>query len=339
VADRYVRKGRAAEFRLLFSDVFRDKEQDALSLTITQAGGAALPSWLTASIDSRTGEIVWQETVPWNGDLNACHHVFAEEEDTGYSYDEPGTARDADLPGISFWTSLIHVEACGVSATFLPDGTKLLGDEPVLGGAALLSSGLILVVDHGYESGEYSTTLRTVAGQEILTTDGDVMSALTTDGTPSDLVLVGNAQGAGVRAHRQDGTHVWEAEEILGRLTARVGDTGIFHGAAEGIAGIDLRTGRQLWERGEAVDGSIGLDGMITAFTDGRSVMLAGTEEPNIYATEGTPSEDAAPARLVAIDAGTGRTRWTLEHDDHTWFAVAGRLMSVTDDGALVGYR
>ena len=59
VADRYVRKGKSAQFRVLFSDVFRDREQDALGLTITQAGGAALPAWLVASIDSSTGEIVF----------------------------------------------------------------------------------------------------------------------------------------------------------------------------------------------------------------------------------------------------------------------------------------
>ena len=59
VEDRVVRKGIAAEFRLLFTDIFRDLEQDALTLSITQGNGSALPAWLTASRDPDTGEIVF----------------------------------------------------------------------------------------------------------------------------------------------------------------------------------------------------------------------------------------------------------------------------------------
>jgi YD repeat-containing protein len=59
VEDRVVRKGIAAEFRLLFTDIFRDLEQDALTLSITQGNGSALPAWLVASRDPDTGEIVF----------------------------------------------------------------------------------------------------------------------------------------------------------------------------------------------------------------------------------------------------------------------------------------
>ncbi|MFZ2754287.1 MAG: putative Ig domain-containing protein [Lysobacteraceae bacterium] len=59
VDDRTVRKGLTSQFRLLFTDIFRDAEQDALSLTITQGSGAALPAWLVASRDPNTGEIVF----------------------------------------------------------------------------------------------------------------------------------------------------------------------------------------------------------------------------------------------------------------------------------------
>lgn len=59
VDDRVVRKGIPAEFRLLFTDIFRDLEQDALTLQITQGDGTALPAWLTASRDPQTGEIVF----------------------------------------------------------------------------------------------------------------------------------------------------------------------------------------------------------------------------------------------------------------------------------------
>ncbi len=59
VDDRTVRKGLTSQFRLLFTDIFRDAEQDALSLTITQGSGVALPAWLVASRDPNTGEIVF----------------------------------------------------------------------------------------------------------------------------------------------------------------------------------------------------------------------------------------------------------------------------------------
>ncbi|MFZ5875144.1 MAG: putative Ig domain-containing protein [Nitrospirota bacterium] len=61
-ADRGVKKGVTSEFRLLFSDVFRDADGDALTLTIAQGSGAALPTWLTASRDPQTGEIVFVAT-------------------------------------------------------------------------------------------------------------------------------------------------------------------------------------------------------------------------------------------------------------------------------------
>ncbi|MFZ2752210.1 MAG: putative Ig domain-containing protein, partial [Lysobacteraceae bacterium] len=63
-ADRTFRSGTSGAFRLLFSDVFRDAENDALTLTITQGNNAALPGWLVATRDPQTGEIVFTGTVP-----------------------------------------------------------------------------------------------------------------------------------------------------------------------------------------------------------------------------------------------------------------------------------
>lgn len=64
VADRTVRKGILSEFRVLFSDVFRDAEQDALTLDITLADGSALPTWLGARYDAATGEIIFSAAPP-----------------------------------------------------------------------------------------------------------------------------------------------------------------------------------------------------------------------------------------------------------------------------------
>lgn len=60
--DRGAKKGQTSTFRLLFSDVFRDAEGDALTLSITQSDGSALPSWLVATRDAQTGEIVFTAT-------------------------------------------------------------------------------------------------------------------------------------------------------------------------------------------------------------------------------------------------------------------------------------
>ncbi|MGN6154075.1 MAG: putative Ig domain-containing protein [Lysobacteraceae bacterium] len=60
--DRGAKKGQTSTFRLLFSDVFRDAEGDALTLAISKGDGSALPSWLTATRDAQTGEIVFVAT-------------------------------------------------------------------------------------------------------------------------------------------------------------------------------------------------------------------------------------------------------------------------------------
>ncbi|MFD0727519.1 putative Ig domain-containing protein [Lysobacter brunescens] len=62
--DRGVRPGELSQFRLLFTDIFRDAENDALTLTITKGDGTALPSWLTATRDPQTGEIIFAANVP-----------------------------------------------------------------------------------------------------------------------------------------------------------------------------------------------------------------------------------------------------------------------------------
>ena len=57
VPKKTVRTGLTSEFTLLFSDIFRDAEQDTLMLEIAQSSGAALPAWLTVQHDPATGEI------------------------------------------------------------------------------------------------------------------------------------------------------------------------------------------------------------------------------------------------------------------------------------------
>ncbi|QQQ02755.1 putative Ig domain-containing protein [Lysobacter enzymogenes] len=56
---RSVPKGLSSEFSIVFSEVFRDPEQDPLTLQIALADGSALPAWLTATRDGTSGRIVF----------------------------------------------------------------------------------------------------------------------------------------------------------------------------------------------------------------------------------------------------------------------------------------
>jgi len=80
VADKTVRKGIQSEFNILFTDVFRDAEQDALTLDITQADGTALPSWLGARYNAATGEIIFTAAPPaGSGDTDVAVKLTARE--------------------------------------------------------------------------------------------------------------------------------------------------------------------------------------------------------------------------------------------------------------------
>ncbi|MGH8077015.1 MAG: putative Ig domain-containing protein, partial [Lysobacter sp.] len=70
VSEKIVRTGMTSQFALLFSDIFRDADQDALTLSIARSDNTALPAWLTVQHDPATGEIVFI-AAPGEGDVNA----------------------------------------------------------------------------------------------------------------------------------------------------------------------------------------------------------------------------------------------------------------------------
>ncbi|UZW62161.1 putative Ig domain-containing protein [Lysobacter enzymogenes] len=63
-AARSLRRGMASQFTLLFSEIFRDPEQDPLTLQIALADGSALPSWLSVQRDATSGQIVFTGQPP-----------------------------------------------------------------------------------------------------------------------------------------------------------------------------------------------------------------------------------------------------------------------------------
>ncbi|KGI75522.1 hypothetical protein HMPREF9458_03292, partial [Eggerthella lenta 1_1_60AFAA] len=65
-ADRAVRRGMSSQFSLLFSELFRDAEQDPLTLQVSLENGQPLPSWLSVQRDPATGWITFTANPPAN---------------------------------------------------------------------------------------------------------------------------------------------------------------------------------------------------------------------------------------------------------------------------------
>ncbi|MFK3649425.1 putative Ig domain-containing protein [Lysobacter enzymogenes] len=65
-ADRAVRRGLSSQFSLLFSDLFRDDDQDPLTLQISLENGQPLPPWLSVQRDPSTGWITFTANPPAN---------------------------------------------------------------------------------------------------------------------------------------------------------------------------------------------------------------------------------------------------------------------------------
>ena len=59
ISNKTMKSGVAVSFRILLTDVFRDADLDPLAISVTQNNGNPLPTWLTTSIDSATGELVF----------------------------------------------------------------------------------------------------------------------------------------------------------------------------------------------------------------------------------------------------------------------------------------
>ncbi|MBE1877953.1 PQQ-binding-like beta-propeller repeat protein [Myceligenerans pegani] len=289
------------------------------------------PTWrvVVHAEDARTGDEVWRETVPWNDDLSSCL-------ETTVNAGEP--VIDPTALSLSVWGGLIHVRGCGVEASFRADGKATTGDD-----VRLSESGdLFFVQDYDYESNETTATVRTADGAEVLTTNGWLPDVDATDGTTSDMFVLMTELGSSLHGYRLDGSPAWELENVAEAMVGRVGQVGIFRRHDGRSTGIDLDSGDVLWE--QSADEVI-VDGAVrppTAFTDGRSLLLASTPDAYqiIYGDDGDVlPQDAGRSHLIAVDVGTGRTRWTVESEDTIWFAVDGRLLSVAADGSLVGYR
>lgn len=300
-------------------------------------GGADRTTVVRAE-DARTGDEVWTARVPWAGeDLTSCMAG-------DYRLDQGPQPADMDLDALTVHSGgeLVQVGGCGVELAFLPDGTSLEG-------WAGTSDDGRYVTAHSYDPDEMlsRTTIRTADGEPFLEVEGTAGVYGVDDGTPSDTVMVTVEDGSSVQGFRRDGTRAWAADETapglaVRDLIARVGDVGVFSTPGTAVLGLDIRSGKPLWELRGADHGLPAVAGHAGAFTDGRSVLVVYPPEPGSVQLdpEGTAtSSRALPGiDLAAIDAASGRLRWQARSESWIWLAIDGRLLSVTDDGALVGY-
>ncbi|MBL0887816.1 outer membrane protein assembly factor BamB family protein [Myceligenerans indicum] len=299
-------------------------------LACTVVGSTPDRTLVVRAEDARSGEEVWRREVPWTGDLGECWRNIVGDDRTD---DVPPPGPGGQL-SIWNWGAMVHVRTCGIAAAFRPDGTVTPGGTPIAG------EELIAEQVYDPERDMLSTTIWDTAGEQVLTTDGWVSEGEATDGTPSDVFVIRGSGNDLAQGYRRDGTRVWEAEGS-GVLVARVGDIGMLQEFVTSLRGIDLRTGRTLWEQ-DGLDAGLARSETATLpFTDGTTVMLAQVGTRSSTASDEAGSVvSAAPGgtRLLAVDARTGRIRWSAERDDLVWFAAAGRLLSVTRDGSLAGH-
>ncbi|GAB4086888.1 hypothetical protein GCM10028784_35180 [Myceligenerans cantabricum] len=278
--------------------------------------------------DATTGEEVWRETVSWSGYRDGCV-VMPDGLDPGDG--EPVVDPNA-LEVRAFGDRGVTVSGCGVSRTIWSDGTT--------------EDAAWSFASDGWTYGptgasEWEMIVRSPAGDDLFTTTDYPVLVKASDGRTREIVLLSGPSG--VRGHHLDGTPAWpdgheDHAMIPGTVPARVGDVVLVDGDGGGVLALDLPTGTKRWEWGQ--DGSDASSA--TAFTDGDTVLLvlvegAGDATGPLTGEVGSDGPHG-PAELVALDVRSGTVRWQAEHDDATWLSIDGRLVSVTDDGALVGH-
>ena len=145
-----------------------------------------------------------------------------------------------------------------------------------------------------------------------VTFGAQVLNPAATDGTPSDVLLAGVGPVA-LRAYDARGTQRWRSAQGYVDLLARADGVAVMALLDGGAAGVDLRTGKQLWLDGTLAPGVPGpAEVPREAFTDGRTAALL-VSAPLVRSEDGsTTSVDVSggPTTLVGIDVATGAIRW-----------------------------
>lgn len=312
----------------------RCEETEMEGVTCEVVGDAPERRAVVRAEDAVTGDERWTRTVRWNSrsDLYGCLPTSYLEVDTDL------TRPDPDVLDVVALGEQIQVIGCGVEAYFTADG----GD----GATAVLPVGQ----DHLSISWEYTAqdaagtgTVRTADGTKLFDTRDIPATIETTDGRPADVVLLMTHDGR-LTARRLDGSRAWPGaprimnEGAIGTVNARVDGVVVMDNHDGPTVARDLRDAAELW-RWNPFEAELGTAVMrSTSFTDGRTLLLVYVTSSDVVVGPDGAERLQGPAELVALDVRTGRERWRTSHDDATWLAAEGRLVSITDDGVLVGH-
>lgn len=254
--------------------------------------------------DATTGALRWEHTLRFHPVTDVWSCVTVTQDRTGAAPTYSASVRPPEVLTVG---TLVEVYGCGVQGAFTADGAAVGGTssssiaEPYVDGGVLELGG----------SGQDGTSaLRGPHG--TVTFGAQVLNPAATDGTPSDVVLAGVGAVA-LRGYDAGGTQRWRSAQGYVDLLARAGGVAVMALLDGGAAGVDLRTGKQLWLDGTLAPGTPGpAEVPREAFTDGRTAALL-VSAPLVRSEDGsTTSVDVSggPATLVGIDVATGAIRW-----------------------------
>lgn len=280
--------------------------------------------------DALTGEARWEAELPFVARSGQC--VEWQE------VDGVQTTRAA-LEGlwVAAETRVLHVEGCGVSAWFTPDGTRLDDVDVPTDGVVALGDGTYYrdPTSNAFGWG-YPTDLDVVAAPAVLDADGSVrweppgpvVVPRSTDGGPTPSLV---SEGLELVAFDETGRELWRTDEVGTPDTTLVatGDTVVVSdGYGDGfLTALDATTGRERWTfdraGAEAAAGMGQAWNADTAYTDGtRAIVVVSDWE-------------AEESSLLAIDLSDGHVAWTTEGRANrgSWVApFQGRLLQIGED-------
>lgn len=301
-------------------------------VTVTPSGGAVSPGGrlavgqdaVVSLEDAVTGTPRWRRTVAFRPvtDPASCGSVTLD--DSGPA---PRYTFAISPPSVVTYADLVEVYGCGLQAAFTLDGTVVADPEaspwwyaePYVDGGVLEQVG-------GYRGDtQVASVLHGPGG--VVTYPKQVLNPWATDGSSSDVVLAGSA-GVPLTAYGHDGAVLWQATHVYSTLLVRTARVAVLTRADGGVAGVDLRTGAELWLDPDLLAGSSATVPPRAAFTDGRrAALVVDVDATNAHAASGEST--VATTDIVALDLATGAVNWrtTLPEGGSSVVAVEGHLV------------
>ncbi|OJV78878.1 MAG: hypothetical protein BGO37_00510 [Cellulomonas sp. 73-92] len=312
-----------------------------VTMTPADGGGYSLDGTVTQGQDvvvrledAATGALRWERTIAFHPDGNLGRCGTVAEDRTGT---QPTYTYTVRRPSVDAFGAFLAVSGCGVEATISPDGVVTGARASEWSYATPYVDGGVL--DIGGSGAGVVSVLHGSGG--AVTFPGQVLNPRATDGTPSDVVLVGSAT-VPLRAFGTDGAERWHNVAPYGELLVRTRDVAVLSLPEGGAAGVDLRTGERLWTVSTLVPGAQGAETVpVGAFTDGHvAALVMGHYPSTVDDSGGSITLGSTTADLVGLDLTTGAVRWrTLLPGAGTSIdAVEGHLVrSAQADSTVLG--